>query len=79
MELLEFEAWFLSRLARRDLEALVNYRALAPVGTRAAPTPEHIHPVFVTLGSAHPGERVVHLAEGFQHGTLSVRCFALTE
>jgi 4,5-DOPA dioxygenase extradiol len=75
----EFEEWFLSRLSENDVASLVNYRALAPHGTRAAPTPEHLHPLFVTLGSGHPGERVVHLADGFQHGTLSMRCFALSE
>jgi len=72
-----FDDWIRARLAARDDAALLAYRAAAPAATLAAPTPEHLDPLFVVLGSAGPGERVVDVFEGFEHGSLSMRTFAL--
>jgi 4,5-DOPA dioxygenase extradiol len=48
----EFDAWTADVLARRDADALVDYRARAPGVQMALPTHEHFVPVLVTLGSA---------------------------
>lgn len=47
-----FIDWIAQRLAAGDLDALLNYRALAPFAERAHPTDEHLMPLFVALGAA---------------------------
>ncbi len=74
---LAFDNWVRDRLDEGDVDALLNYRARAPQAHLAAPTSEHLDPLFVTLGAMLRGDRVVHLYEGFHAGSLSLRSFAL--
>jgi len=68
----EFDAWMAGRIAAGDTAALVDYRARAPSARRAAPTTEHIDPLFVALGAAG-GDRPAWIFEGFHHGSLGMR------
>lgn len=72
-----FDNWVRERLDALDEEALVDYRARAPQAHLAAPTFEHLAPLFVVLGARCPGNRCVQLFEGFHAGNLSLRSFAL--
>lgn len=72
-----FDNWVRDRLDAFDVEALLDYRARGPQAHLAAPTSEHLDPLFVVLGTALRGDRVVHLHEGFHAGNLSLRTFAL--
>ncbi len=73
----EFETWVRDRVERLDHEALAAHRRLAPHAGLAAPTSEHLEPIHFVLGAARPGDRVVDVYEGFRHGNLSLRTFAL--
>jgi 4,5-DOPA dioxygenase extradiol len=68
----DFDAWMAGRIARGDLAGLVAYRDTAPQARRAAPTTEHLDPLFVALGAAG-GDRAETLFEGFHHGSLGMR------
>jgi 4,5-DOPA dioxygenase extradiol len=72
-----FDDWARDRLAALDVEALASYRTRAPYADLAVPTPEHLDPVFVVLGSGRDGEKPVNVFEGFHHGSLSMRTFAI--
>ena len=48
----EFDAWTADALARRDLDALVDYRRRAPGVHESLPTHEHFVPVIVAAGAA---------------------------
>ena len=48
----EFDAWAAQALAAGDVDALTNFKELAPGMPYAHPTVEHFTPLFVTLGSA---------------------------
>ncbi len=48
----EFTDWFDTRLAARDIDALLDYRRLAPHAEFMHPTDEHLLPVFAALGAA---------------------------
>ncbi|MFC5175774.1 dioxygenase [Nocardioides taihuensis] len=65
----EFDAWAGEALAQGDVDALANYRELAPGMPYAHPTVEHYTPLFVTLGAAtnadDPGLQVI---DGFWMG-----------
>lgn len=73
----EFDAWARERIHALEWEKLARYRGLAPHADLAAPTPEHIDPVFAVVGSARDGERASDVFEGFHYGTLSMRSFAI--
>ena len=48
----EFDAWAADCVARRDLDALLDYRRQAPALEFAHPTVDHLVPLFVALGAA---------------------------
>ncbi len=48
----EFDSWAAEALARADVDALTNYKELAPGMPYAHPTVEHFTPLFITLGAA---------------------------
>lgn len=57
-----------------DTAALLAYQRLCPHGPRAVPLPDHDFPMLVALGAAQAGERAQQVFEGFQSGTISLRC-----
>ena len=60
-------------LAGRDDRALIGYQKLEGASTAVA-TPDHYFPFLYALGAAAPGERAKTVYEGFQSGTLGMRC-----
>jgi 4,5-DOPA dioxygenase extradiol len=48
----EFDAWSAEVLAKKDFDALLDYRRLAPGVDLALPTQEHFVPVITALGAA---------------------------
>lgn len=48
----EFDAWAEDALARFDVDALVDFQAVAPAARLALPTWEHYAPVLVAAGAA---------------------------
>jgi 4,5-DOPA dioxygenase extradiol len=70
----EFDRWVADLVQRQDSASLFRYRD-TPRAAMAVPTSEHFDPLFVTLGSAWPEERVETIHEGFHFGNLSMRSF----
>jgi 4,5-DOPA dioxygenase extradiol len=68
-----FDDWIRERLDALDIEALSDYRRRAPQAHLAAPTPDHLDPLFFVLGTAMTGDRVSHVYEGFHASSLSLR------
>ena len=60
-------------LAERDDAALTAYQRL-PGADVAVATPDHYYPFLYALGAAGPQERPQTIYEGFQSGTISMRC-----
>ncbi len=61
-------------LATRDDPALIAYEGFGESARMAVPTPDHYFPLLYALGAATRDERAVSTFEGFQAGTLSMRC-----
>lgn len=72
----EFDTWFSRAAANHDLEALFDYVGSAPHARLAVPTFEHFAPVFPILGAGALGP-VTTIYEGFEHGNISMRSFAI--
>lgn len=65
----EFDHWASEAIGRGDVDALANFRELAPGMPYAHPTVEHYTPLFVTLGaSADPGTPAEQVIDGFWMG-----------
>jgi len=70
----EFDAWTADVLARRDVDALLDYRAKAPGVTMALPTQEHFVPVIVSAGAAADDSPAVTFPiTGFWFGSFTRR------
>lgn len=54
----EFTDWFETKLAERDIDALLDYRRQAPHAALMHPTDEHLLPVFAALGAADDDYRL---------------------
>jgi 4,5-DOPA dioxygenase extradiol len=74
----EFDAWSADVLVRRDVDALLDYRARAPGVKLALPTHEHFVPVIVAMGAAAAsGGPVSFPITGFWGGTATRRSVEL--
>lgn len=73
----EFDAWSAEVLARRDMDALLDYRARAPGVRQALPTHEHFVPVVAAAGAAMGGRgeapSVRFPITGFMGGSMTRR------
>ena len=71
----EFQDWVKDRIERHELEALADYRSIAPQGARAHPTEEHFLPLFVALGAAAEHYRAERLYDGIDTGVLAMDAY----
>lgn len=71
----EFEHWVDGKVLANDIDAVVNYRAVAPHAHRAHPTEEHFLPLLVALGAQLPGDTAQLIDGGIEHGMLSMDSF----
>lgn len=69
----EFDAWNAEVLAKKDVDALLDYRARAPGVRLALPTHEHFVPVIVALGAAADSGPVSFPITGYLAGVLTKR------
>ena len=75
----EFDAWAADVLARRDVDALLDYRQRAPGVREALPTHEHFVPVVVSMGAAIDDAKATASfpITGFAYGTATRRSLQL--
>jgi 4,5-DOPA dioxygenase extradiol len=72
-----FEEWMMSAIQGKDVDRLLGASQLAPGYALAAPTTEHLDPIYFALGAAG-GDSPSSLFEGWQHGNLSLRAITWT-
>lgn len=71
----QFRDWMIDKIEKHDVEAINDYRKLAPHARRAHPTDEHLLPLFVALGAAD-NKAVLRLHKDVALGTLAMDLFA---
>jgi 4,5-DOPA dioxygenase extradiol len=74
---LAFDDWVREHVEALDVAALAQYRSRGPMAHLAAPTSEHLDPLFFVLGARLDGDRVSTLVEGFHATNVSLRSFVL--
>ncbi|CAB3762733.1 DODA-type extradiol aromatic ring-opening family dioxygenase [Paraburkholderia solisilvae] len=75
----EFTDWFEARLAARDLDALFDYRRVAPHAVSMHPTDEHLLPVFAALGAAGDAYRLQIQPLGTYQRVLAMTNYVFTD
>ncbi|MET0256026.1 MAG: class III extradiol ring-cleavage dioxygenase [Luteibacter sp.] len=71
----EFAAWSRAAVMADDIQALTDYRRLAPSAIRAHPTEEHYLPLLVAAGAAR-GDAPIAIDGGITYGVLSMDSYA---
>lgn len=73
-----FPEWLTARLEAHDLDALLDYRRLAPDAVRAHPSDEHLQPLYVALGAAGERASVEHVHTSISDYVLAMDVYAFT-
>lgn len=71
---LAVDGWIKSQLDHWRIETLERIHDDLPDGRKAHPSLEHLAPLLVACGAADPRPAVSYPYEGFEHGTISMRC-----
>ena len=70
----DFDTAVKQALDVRDDKRLIEYQKLGSSAAMAVPTPDHYFPFLYALGAAGADEKARSVFEGFQGGTLGMRC-----
>jgi 4,5-DOPA dioxygenase extradiol len=72
---LEFDDLVKSHLDHQDFGQLIDYASFGALAKLAIPTNEHYLPMIYSLGMVEKNESITHLYQGYQFGSMSMRCF----
>lgn len=75
----DFQQWFYEKLQQNDVEALLNYRQLAPQAQRVHPSDEHLLPLFVALGAAGAHPTVNRHYAAITEGVLAMDIYSFSQ
>jgi 4,5-DOPA dioxygenase extradiol len=73
----EFDEQVRQNLIRGDHTALMHYRDMGKAAALGVPTLDHYLPMIYALALQEKGEPLTFVHEGFQHGSISMRCFQI--
>ncbi|MBG6234040.1 4,5-DOPA dioxygenase extradiol [Pedobacter sp. CAN_A7] len=74
---LAFDGIVKSHLDHQNFKALTNYAQFGEIAKLAIPTNEHYLPMIYSIGMLEKNEHISHLFEGYQFGSMSMRCFRI--
>ena len=77
----DFDEWVVEKLEARDLDGLANYQREAPEPHRAQPTDDHFTPLIAAFAAALSTgpQKIRYPHQGFEYGTLSMRCVEFSQ
>ncbi len=70
----DFDDWLINAIQENDFTSLYQYKELAPYSDLAVPSPDHLVPVFIALGSS-PLLMPKIIFRDYELGNLSHLCF----
>ena len=65
------------KLLERNHRDLINYQSMGREALLAVPTLDHYLPMIYTVALQENDEPLRFVHEGFQHGSISMRCFQI--
>lgn len=72
---MQFDDWLIEKLQAWDLDALNEYRELAPYSVNAVPSAEHFMPLFIAMGAGDERKEAKLLHRSYDFGNLSYLLF----
>lgn len=72
----DFSAWMDAKIMAGDVDALADYRRLAPHAVDEHPTEEHLLPLHVALGAAGPDMAAKKLHSSVEYGFMRMDAYA---
>jgi 4,5-DOPA dioxygenase extradiol len=69
-----FDEYIKKHVLERNDQAMVHYEKMGALADLAVPTNDHYLPLIYGLGTTKADEKIVFWHEGFQHGSISMRC-----
>jgi 4,5-DOPA dioxygenase extradiol len=73
----EFDEWAKSNLLDGNHRELINFEKMGEEASYAVPTLDHYLPMIYTIALREKDEPLAFTYEGFQHGSISMRCFQI--
>ncbi len=73
----EFDDVVKRSIIEENHKKLINYKNIGQSALLAVPSEEHYLPMLYVLGMYHKDEKINFLYEGFEFGSLSMRCFSI--
>lgn len=74
---LEFDSIVKNDILEHNHKHLINYKEIGQSALMSIPSPEHYLPMLYILGMQSKNEKVNFIYEGFEYGSLSMRCFSI--
>lgn len=72
---LEFDTIVKNKLDNRQLASLADFKSFGTLGQMAHPSYDHYLPMLYTAGLVNKDEAIKYTFEGFDMGSISMRCF----
>ncbi len=73
----EFDELAKANLLEWNPEELINFEKMGNAASYAVPTLDHYLPMIYTIALREKDEPIAFTYEGFQHGSISMRCFQI--
>lgn len=73
----EFDTLVKNNINQRNFDSLINFQKLGVAARISIPTTEHYFPMLYSLGMVQKDEQIRHVYEGYQYGSVSMRCFQI--
>jgi 4,5-DOPA dioxygenase extradiol len=73
----EFDEKVKSNLLNKNHEYLIDYQKMGRAASFAVPTPDHYLPMIYAIALQEKNEALKFIFEGFQNGSISMRCFQI--
>jgi 4,5-DOPA dioxygenase extradiol len=71
----EFDTYIKDALLQKDIDRLLHYKELSPVGKIAVPTNDHYLPMLYSAALREEGDQIDFFHESIQNASISMRCF----
>ena len=73
----EFDEWVKKNIISGNHRDLIRFRNMGKNAPLAVPTLDHYLPMVYVMALQDQGEPITFTHEGFQHGSISMRCFQI--
>ncbi len=73
----DFDLFVKNSIDKRDFQPLVEYAKYGKAAILSVPSNDHYLPMLYTLGLANANEPIKYIYEGYEFGSLSMRCFQI--